>query len=289
MRKPLSRNHLLRHYGLPDAPAPTPIPGSLRHPHLVKKEIVWPVLLRQAAGSLDPGSLDGRGVSYGKERFGRASSTMFRMSKIILAVLCTTVGAQAGLSKLDALGMIESGNNDAAVGTYGEVSRFQIRPHIWREYTESRAWRDVRVSTSVAHEFLGDLEDTFRKRARREPTDFDLYVLWNAGPSYYAKISFSAARVHPVIRERAERYVNLRRMKNAVRPAVATAAAPATAPTTSAPAKASPSPAPSAVQPAPSLAQTLSAPLPKVHFPALRPIVAHARSPMLAAAGSESR
>src|SRR5262249_3078519 len=36
------------------------------------------------------------------------------------------------------------------------------------------------------------------------------YVLWNAGPAYYAKVGFCPARVHPVIRGRAQRYVNLR-------------------------------------------------------------------------------
>jgi hypothetical protein len=185
---------------------------------------------------------------------------MFRMSKIILAMLCSTVGAQAGLSKIDALGMIESGNNDAAVGTYGEVSRFQIKPHIWREYTSSRSWRDVRVSANVANDYLADLEETFRRRSRREPTDFDLYVLWNAGPSYYAKVGFSAARVHPVIRERAERYVNLRRINNAP---------PATARTTT---PAAPQTLPSA-PPAPtmSLAQALSHPLPRLDGGGLKP------------------
>lgn len=182
---------------------------------------------------------------------------MFRMSKIILAMLCCTVGAQAGLSKIDALGMIESGNNDAAVGTYGEVSRFQIKPHIWREYTSSRSWRDVRVSANVANEYLSDLENTFRRRSLREPTDFDLYVLWNAGPSYYAKVGFSAARVHPVIRERAERYVNLRRMNNAPpAPAQKTLATNL---------------APAPPERAMSLAQALSHPLPKLDGGGLKP------------------
>jgi hypothetical protein len=198
------------------------------------------------------------------------------MIKIILAVLCTVVGAQAGLSKLDALGMIESGNNDAAVGTYGEVSRFQIKPHIWREYSSSRSWRDVRVSATVANDYLGDLEDTFRKRARREPTDFDLYVLWNAGPSYYAKVGFSSARVHPVIRERAERYVNLRQMKNSAPAAPTTLAAVSTV--VPSPASAQPD-APAKTASAMSLTQALSTPLPPVNASALQPVV-HGLTPL---------
>ena len=132
----------------------------------------------------------------------------------------------------------------------------------------------------MANEFLGDLEDTFRKRARREPTDFDLYVLWNAGPSYYAKVAFSATRVHPIIRERAQRYVNLCRMNNGP----AATAPPAT------PAKVAPSPAPPpSAQPAPTLAQTLSAPLAPVHFPALQPVAPRSVSSLLAAIGTDGR
>ena len=126
--------------------------------------------------------------------------------------------------------------------------------------TASRSWRDVRVSAHVANDYLADLEVTFRRRSHREPTDFDLYVLWNAGPSYYAKVGFSATRVHPVIRERAERYVNLRQMNNAP---------PATAPKSTLATAQTPPPAPPA--PTMSLAQALSHPLPKLDGGGLKP------------------
>lgn len=147
------------------------------------------------------------------------------MSKVILFLICSVLSASAGLSKLEAISMIETGNNDAVVGRAGEVSRYQIKPRIWREYSPSRAWRDADISTRVAQEYLADLESQFLKRAGREATDFDLYVLWNAGPSYYARIDFSPRRVSPVIRERATRYVNLRQMRNhhAVAPVLASA------------------------------------------------------------------
>jgi hypothetical protein len=61
----------------------------------------------------------------------------------------------------------------------------------------------------VAGQHLAELAGIFRKCTRREPTDFDLYVLWNAGPTYYNRIRFARSRVHPVIRERASRYANL--------------------------------------------------------------------------------
>jgi hypothetical protein len=138
------------------------------------------------------------------------------MCKVLWIVMLSGTTAWAGLSRLQALSMIESGDNDAAVGQAGEVSRYQIKPWVWREYSQSRAYRDARVSARVAEQYLADLEETFRKRARREPDDFDLYVLWNAGPAYYAKCGFSGSRVHPIIRDRAHRFVNLRRMQQAV-------------------------------------------------------------------------
>ena len=163
-----------------------------------------------------------------------------------MLILClSTTSALAGLSKIDALGMIESGNNDAAVGSSGEVSRYQIKPRIWRGYSSSRSWRDVRVAALVAQDYITELEDTFRKRARREPTDFDLYVLWNAGPAYYSRVGFARTRVDPAIRERAGRFVNLREMRNTA----ATPAQPASTPISTAP-------------PALSLAQIIASPLP---------------------------
>jgi len=61
----------------------------------------------------------------------------------------------------------------------------------------------------VAGRLMSDLEAEFRRRARRDPTDFDRYVLWNAGPAYYAQIGYSRARVSRVVRERAVRFANL--------------------------------------------------------------------------------
>ena len=131
----------------------------------------------------------------------------------ILLLLFSAGNAFAGVSKLEALGMIESGNNDSAIGRAGEVSRYQIKPWIWRRYSTTASYHNSRVSRSVAEKYLAELEETFRKRAGREPDDFDIYILWNAGPTYYGKAGFCKKRVHPIIRERAQRFVNLREMK----------------------------------------------------------------------------
>ena len=148
------------------------------------------------------------------------------MRKILWILTISVVSARAEISKLEALGMIESGNNDAAIGDAGEVSRYQIKPRIWRDYSQSRAYRDSRVSSKVAERYLADLEQAFHQRTGREPSDFDRYVLWNAGPAYYAKVRFFASRVHPIIRERAQRYANLRKMEIKARPGAVLVQAP---------------------------------------------------------------
>ncbi len=126
----------------------------------------------------------------------------------------SVLSAQAGLSKLEAISMIETCDRDWIVGKAGEVSRYQIMPSVWRHYTSSRDFRNPVVASKVAAQHIDVLENTFRARTGREATHFDLYVMWNAGPTYYAKIGFNASRVATVIRERAARYANLRDMRN---------------------------------------------------------------------------
>jgi hypothetical protein len=118
--------------------------------------------------------------------------------------------------------MIESADNDQAVGQAGEVSRFQIKPHIWRKYSPNPGYGNSALARVVARRLLSDLESDFRRRARREPTDFDRYVLWNAGPAYYARVGYSRARVSGVVGERAVRFANLCQAAAKKAPALAT-------------------------------------------------------------------
>ena len=131
------------------------------------------------------------------------------MGKWIMLLVLTTMTA-SGLSKLDAISMIETGNNDRAIGRAGEVSRYQILPEVWHQYSESIAYGNREISSTVAEKHMLYLETLFRARTGRDATDFDLYVLWNAGAGYYERAGFAADRVGRVIRERAQRYFNLR-------------------------------------------------------------------------------
>ncbi len=128
---------------------------------------------------------------------------------LIVLVVLGLCSSEAASTKLDAISLIETGNRDWVIGSAGEVSRYQIKPIVWRQYSASRAYTDVQLSTRVAAEHLSYLETVFRSKAGREPSDFDRYVMWNAGFNYYARKRFSPRAVQSIVRERATRYANL--------------------------------------------------------------------------------
>ena len=108
-----------------------------------------------------------------------------------------------------ALGMIETGVNDSAVGSAGEVSRYQIMPSVWKKYSESRDYRNPALSLEVARKHWVYLHDYFRKQTHREPTDFDMYVLWNTRFGYYARKGFDPKHLNRTVFDRAQRFCNL--------------------------------------------------------------------------------
>ena len=132
------------------------------------------------------------------------------MIRLIAFLAASLLSCKAGLNDLEALSLIESGNNDAAVGGAGEVSRYQILPKVWRGYTRSRDYRNSWLAGDVARRHLVVLEQSFLNHTGRKPADFDLYVLWNAGLEYYRRHDFSPSRVHRIIRDRAARFANLK-------------------------------------------------------------------------------
>jgi hypothetical protein len=111
--------------------------------------------------------------------------------------------------RLFALGMIETGNDDREIGGAGEVSRYQIMPAVWQQYSDSRSYQNPATSQAVARRLWSALYNRFKQQAHREPTDFDMYVLWNTRYGYYASRGFNPARLGPAVRERAQRFVNL--------------------------------------------------------------------------------
>jgi len=96
-----------------------------------------------------------------------------------------------------ALSMIESGDDDHAIGPGGEISRFQIGLKLWPGGDP----QNPRVALAVAQEIMGPRLAGFQNSHKREATDFEFYVLWNA--------PWQADHPSAVVTERARRFANL--------------------------------------------------------------------------------
>jgi len=119
-----------------------------------------------------------------------------RLIVLILAGLCPAAGL-SGMDRWAALSMIESGDNDRAIGPGGEISRFQIRPELWPGGNPTNA----QIALAVAQQIMLPRVEEFRKSHQRMPTDFEFYVLWNA--------PWQADHPSAVVTERARRFSNL--------------------------------------------------------------------------------
>lgn len=108
-----------------------------------------------------------------------------------------------GMDRQSALSMLETGNNDRVVGRAGEVSRYQVLQSEWRTVTNSTRYFDPKTATSVMQALIARRVQQFQAVHRREPTDFEFYVLWNAPAQAFR------GRVSPVVAERAQRFSNL--------------------------------------------------------------------------------
>ena len=125
--------------------------------------------------------------------------------RIIISTVALGVGVSLEAQAMDrwaALSQIETRDNDSVVGAAGEVSRFQIKPKLWRRYARLDAdWKNPVQALAAAQQLMKDRCAGFERAFSRPPTDFEFYVLWNAP----AQID------HPrkVVRERAERFCRL--------------------------------------------------------------------------------
>ncbi len=118
---------------------------------------------------------------------------------VVMSGLGTTVLA---MDRWSALSQIESGDKDEAVGAAGEVSRYQIKPEVWRRYAPSGAdWARAEDALGVAKEVMRQRCVEFERSFHRAPTDFEFYILWNAPAQ--------VERPSGVVAERAGRFRNL--------------------------------------------------------------------------------
>src|ERR1700690_4021503 len=101
------------------------------------------------------------------------------------------------MDRWEALSMIESGNNDHAVGAVGEVSRFQIRPELWPGGNPL----NPQEALTAAQKTMNPRLTRFERSHKRQATDFEFYVLWNA--------PWQADHPSGTVKERARRFANL--------------------------------------------------------------------------------
>jgi hypothetical protein len=121
--------------------------------------------------------------------------------KIAQAILLFAfLGLAASASAMDrwaALSMIESGDDNSAIGPGGEISCFQIQLQLWPGGDP----HDRQLALAVAQEVMRPRLSKFKQSHKRDVTAFEFYVLWNAPQQIN----------HPstVVTERARRFENL--------------------------------------------------------------------------------
>ena len=101
---------------------------------------------------------------------------------------------------LAALSMLESGDNDRAIGNAGEVSRYQVMPDVWRLHHGKDPTNPVEAKR-VATQILMHRIASFQVMRHRTPTPFETYLLWRC-PGRVSNPTKRAA-------ETAERFANL--------------------------------------------------------------------------------
>ena len=115
---------------------------------------------------------------------------------LILTGLCSVASVSA-MDRWAALSMIESGDNDRAVGPGGEISRYQIRPELWPGGNP----QDTQIALAAAQRITSPRIEQFKRSHQRMPTDFEFYVLWNA--------PWQADHPSDTVTEHARRFSNL--------------------------------------------------------------------------------
>ena len=115
----------------------------------------------------------------------------------VLIGICAFISSAQAMDRWAALSMLESGNDDQAVGSLGEVSRYQIRPYLWPGGNPV----NPHVALNVAQKIMQPRISHFEQTHNRVPSDFEFYVLWNAPQEVN----------HPcrAVSRRAERFANL--------------------------------------------------------------------------------
>jgi hypothetical protein len=123
--------------------------------------------------------------------------------KAIALLLVLLPACAFGMDRSAALSMLETGDNDRAVGSAGEISRFQVRKAEWRTVTNSPNYTDSETARKVMLHIMDKRVQAFKARFNRPPSDFEYYALWNA-PSQVMD-----GKISRTVAARCERFANL--------------------------------------------------------------------------------
>ncbi len=119
---------------------------------------------------------------------------------MVLATATATLSMTTSVSAMnrwDALAMIESGNDDHAIGSHGEISRYQILPTLW---PGGNPWNG-QEALNAAREIMRVRLARFERLHKRPVNDVEFYVLWNA--------PWEVSHPSKTVSKRAERFANL--------------------------------------------------------------------------------
>ena len=125
------------------------------------------------------------------------------MKALALILLALLPVSGFGMDRLSALSMLETGNDDRAIGSAGEISRFQVKKAEWQSVTNSANYCDFGTARAVMTQIMEKRVNAFKAHFGRQPSDYEFYALWNA-PSQVME-----GRVTPKVAGRCERFANL--------------------------------------------------------------------------------
>ncbi len=123
--------------------------------------------------------------------------------KAIALILLLLPACAFGMDRTSALSMLETGDNDRAVGSAGEISRYQVRKTEWSSVTNSANYSDSETAKKVMLQIMDKRVHAFTAHFGRQPSDYEYYALWNA-PSQALD-----GKLSRVVAARCERFANL--------------------------------------------------------------------------------
>lgn len=115
-------------------------------------------------------------------------------------------------AKLRAISQIESNDNDKAKGRHGELSRYQLKPSVWKQhFPDKKDQRHIPAEArrcAKAHLCWLEIQLCRAKRVK-DPDPRDVYAAWNLGLEAFSRRDYNFDRLPDTIKQRADRFANL--------------------------------------------------------------------------------